>query len=99
MTHARNGSPGKFDPLWYYELISMAGESLYIIGIDLETIQVCDTQIYSEKLSLTPQDASYYTPSDTWCYWFMRQKMGLCLRKQCTIPMSPEAKAKQDQLH
>ena len=25
--------------------------------------------------------------------------MGLSLRKQCTVPLSPEEKAKQDQLH
>ena len=57
MTHARNGSPFKFDPLWYPEGISMAGESLDSIGFGPETIQVCSTQIYSEKLSLTPEDA------------------------------------------
>ena len=99
LTHARNGSPCKFDPLWYPELITMTEESLDSIGFGPETIQVCATQIYTEKLSLTPEDASCYTPSDRWCYWFMRQKMGLSLRKQCTTPLTPEAKAKQDQLH
>ena len=29
----------------------------------------------------------------------MRQKMGLSLRKKCTVPLNPEAKKKQDQLH
>ena len=99
LTHARNGTSYKFDPLWYVELINMAGASLDSIGFGVETIQVCVTQIYSEKLSLPREEASYYTPSDTWCYWFMRQKMGLSLRKQCTVPLSPEEKAKQDQLH
>ena len=84
LTHARNGSPCKFDPLWYPELITMTEESLDSIGFGPETIQVCATQIYTEKLSLTPEDASCYTPSDRWCYWFMRQKMGLSLR--CTSP-------------
>ena len=49
MSHARNGVPSKFDPLWYPELIRMTEESLDIIGFGPKTIQVCDTQIYSEK--------------------------------------------------
>ena len=77
----------------------MAGESLDSMGFGPETIAICATQIYSEKLSLPVEEASFYTPSDTWCYWFMRQKMGLSLRKQCTSPLSPEARIKQDQLH
>jgi hypothetical protein len=99
MKHARTGRPCPFDALWYDELISMATESLDIMGFGPETIQICATQIYSEKLSLPAQEASFYTPSDTWCYWFMRQKMGLSLRKQYTSPLSPEARIKQDQLH
>ncbi len=49
MSHARNGVPCKFDPLWYPELIRMTEESLDIIGFGPKTIQVCATQIYSEK--------------------------------------------------
>ena len=46
MTHSRNGSPWKFDPLWYPELINMAGAFLDRIVFGVETIQVCGTQIY-----------------------------------------------------
>ena len=77
----------------------MAGESLDSMGFDPETIAICATQIFSEKLSLSAEEASCYTPSDTWCYWFMRQKMGLIMRKQCTSPLSPETRVKQDQLN
>jgi hypothetical protein len=75
------GRQHNFDPLWYPQLISMAEESLDSMGFDLETIAICATQIFSEKLSLPAEEASFYTPSDTWCYWFMRQKMGLSMRK------------------
>ena len=53
MTHVRNGRPWKFDPLWYPELIRMTEESLDKIGFGPETIQVCDTHIYTEKFLLT----------------------------------------------
>jgi hypothetical protein len=99
MKHARTGRQHNFDPLWYPQLICIVEESLDSMGFGPETIAICATQIYSEKLSLPAAEASFYTPSDTWCYWFMRQKMGLSLRKQCTSPLSPEARIKQDQLH
>jgi hypothetical protein len=99
MKDARTGRQHKFDPLWYPQLISMAGESLDSMVFGPETIVICATQIYSERLSLPVEEASFYTPSDMWCYWFMRQKMGLSLRKQCTSPLSPEARIKQNQLH
>jgi hypothetical protein len=56
LTHVRNGSPCKFDPLWYPELITLTEESLDRIDFGPETIQVCVTQIYAEKLSMTPED-------------------------------------------
>jgi hypothetical protein len=99
MKHARTGRQHKFDPLWYPQLISMAEESLDSMAFCPETIAICATQIFSEKLLLPVEEASFYTPSDTWCYWFMRQQMGLNLRKLCTSPLSPEAGIKQDQLH
>ena len=99
MKDARTGRQHNFDPLWYPQLISMAEESLDSMGFGPETIAICATQIFSEKLSLPAEEASFYTPSDRWCYWFMRQKMGLSMRKQCTSPLSPEARIKQDQLH
>ena len=68
----------------------MAEESLDSMGFGPETIPICATQIFSQKLSLPTEEASFYTPSDRWCYWFIRQKMGLRMRKQCTSPLSPE---------
>ena len=38
LTHARNGNPCKFDPLWYPELIRMTEESLDSIDFGPETI-------------------------------------------------------------
>ncbi len=80
MKDGRTGWQHKFQPLWYPQLMSMAGESLDSMGFGPETIVICATQIYSEKLSLPAEQASFYTSSDTWCYWFMWQKMGLRLR-------------------
>ena len=86
MKHALTGRPCLFDTLWYPELMSMSTESLDNNGFGVETIQICATQIYSEKLSLSTEEASWYTTSDNWCYWFMWQKMGLSMRKQWPVP-------------
>ncbi len=99
MKHVRPGRQYNFDPLWYPQLISMTEESLDSMVFDPETIAVCATQIFSEKLWLPAEESSFNTSSDTWCYWFMRQQMGWSLRKLCTSPLSPEARIKQDQLH
>ena len=71
MKYAHTGRPCPFETLWYDELISMSTESLDSMAFGPETIQICATQIYSEKLSLPAEEVSFYTPSDTWCYWFM----------------------------
>jgi len=99
MKDAWTGRHHNLDPLWYPQLISMAEESLESMGFVPETIVICSTQFFSEKMSLPVEEASFYTPSDTWCYWFMRQKMGLRMRNQYTSPLSPEVRIKQDQLH
>ena len=46
MKDARTGRQHNFDPLWYPELISMAGESLDSMDFDTETITIF---IYCER--------------------------------------------------
>jgi len=86
----KNGCPFLFSPEWYPELMKMCNDSLDLLGFGPELVLAFATSIYGRKMELSHEEASMYTPSIQWAYWFMRTKLSLRLRKIVGAPVPPE---------
>ena len=86
----KNGCPFLFSPEWYPELMNMCNDSLDLLGFGPELVLAFATSIYGRKMELSHEEASMYTPSIQWAYWFMRTKLSLRLRKIVGAPVPPE---------
>ena len=63
-----------------------------MLGFGPDMVRALATDIYATKQLIDDKDAPMYTPSQTWAYWFMRNKLGLCLRKIVGAPVRPEVR-------
>ena len=91
----KEGRPFQFAPEWYKDLQEMCEDSLDLLGFGPELVLAYATDVYGRKMLLGDEEAAMYTPSLEWAYWFMRNKLGLRLRKIVGAPVSPEVNAVQ----
>ena len=70
--------------------MKMCNDSLDLLGFGPELVLAFATSIYGRKMELSHEEASMYTPSIQWAYWFMRTKLSLRLRKIVGAPVPPE---------
>jgi hypothetical protein len=70
-----------FSPEWYPDLVKMCNASLDMLGFGPEIVLALATDVYARKMLIDVKDTLLYTPSQSWAYWFMRNKLGLHLRK------------------
>ena len=59
----------------------MCNSSLDMLGFGPEMVLALATDVYARKMLIDVKDTLLYTPSQSWAYWFMRNKLGLHLRK------------------
>ena len=97
--NTKNGRPFLFEPQWYPDLITMCREVLYTPGFGVSTVKAFSVTVMCDKMGLPPEDAFGLMPSDNWAWWFMRQQMGLVIRRASGTPVAAEVGAKQDELH
>ena len=87
-----NGRSFAFSPEWYPDLVKMCNASLDMLGFGPEMVLALATDVYARKMLIDVQDTLLYTPSQSWAYWFMRNKLGLRLRKIVGAPVTPEVR-------
>ena len=88
----KNGRSFAFSPEWYPDLVKMCNASLDMLGFGPEMVLALATEVYATKMLIDDKDAPMYTPSQPWAYWFMRNKLGLRLRKIVGAPVTPEVR-------
>ena len=79
---------------WYDELIIKVKPFLPLPGFGPHVVCTLGQQLYAEKTA-----DEEWEPSDSWARWFMKNKMGLALRRVTGSAVTPAAAQKQEELH
>ena len=96
------GGKFKFEPAWYDELKVEAVELEETAGFGPSTICSIARRIYvrhkKDSVDAVPPELDWM-PSTDWGLWFLHKHMDYVVRRVVTEPISPEAAAKQRELH
>ena len=94
----KKGRPYLFHSSLYPNLISRLEETIDIVGFG-PTLVATMVGIILKSLLRTDNDVSIFEPSQEWCRWFLRTKMGLVKRRVTSHAYSTQEREKQSHLH
>ena len=92
------GRPYLFHPSLYPNLISRLEETIDIVGFG-PAIVATMVGIILKGLMRGDEDITIFEPSQEWCRWFLRTKMGLVKWRVTSHAYTVQEREKQEQLH